>query len=188
MGGAVDGGINVPHSNKRMPRWRKNEDDDELEEDPEMERRYIFGGHVAEYMKKLQDEGKDEDYKRQFGKYIKEGVTADDLEEMYTKCHAAIRADPNASRKEKKEYKKGKSYRVPKQNREDKADKVRKALLAMGKKSVSAMDWKEDAEATEEKVEAAPAEVEEDDETLMICSELAAYALSFLIDVLDHTG
>merc|ERR1719354_1504694 len=34
-------------------------------------------------------------WQRQFGRYIKEGVTADSMEEMYQKCHEAIRADPS---------------------------------------------------------------------------------------------
>jgi len=171
--GAVDGGLNIPHSNKRMPRWKKDDDGEDVE-DPEMERNYIFGQHVADYMKKLQEEGKDEDYKRQFGRYVKEGVGADDLEKMYTACHAAIRADPHKGLKSKEEKTKaaykGKSFKVPKQNREDRADKVRKALLEMGKKSVSAMDWKEEAAAAEDDAPAedagAGAEAEEDDEDL----------------------
>ena len=33
-------------------------------------------------------------------RYIKEGITADDLEEIYKKAHAAIRADPTHVKKE----------------------------------------------------------------------------------------
>ena len=35
----------------------------------------------------------------QFSQYIKNGLTADGLEEMYTKCHAAIRKDPTPKKK-----------------------------------------------------------------------------------------
>ena len=37
----------------------------------------------------------DEDsYKKQFSKYIDNGITSASVEAMYKKCHAAIRADP----------------------------------------------------------------------------------------------
>jgi len=40
-------------------------------------------------------EGEDgEAYQRQFGRYVKEGIKSADLEKIYTKAHAAIRADP----------------------------------------------------------------------------------------------
>merc|ERR1712054_445958 len=134
---------------------------------------YIFGGHVSDYMKKLQEED-EQAYDRQFKLYIRAGVGADDIEDMYTKAHAAIRADPNKKRAgtELGRFKTGaanrprekKSYKVAKTTREDKADAVRQKLLEMGKKSVSAMDWKEDENAAvEEKVEE-DAAVEEDDE------------------------
>merc|ERR1712141_157991 len=56
-------------------------------------RDHIFGKHVAEYMRHLLEEDEDA-YKRQFGAFIKQGVTADDMEGMYTKAHASIRKDP----------------------------------------------------------------------------------------------
>merc|ERR1719209_1494583 len=45
----------------------------------------------------------DEDsYKRQFSRFIKLGVTAEELEGMYKKAHAAIRADPAKQAKPEK--------------------------------------------------------------------------------------
>merc|ERR1712242_540975 len=41
----------------------------------------------------------EEAYKKQFSRYIKLGVTPDSIEGMYTKAHAAIRADPSAKAK-----------------------------------------------------------------------------------------
>lgn len=52
----------------------------------------------------LQDEDSDA-YQKQFGKYIKLGVSADNLEALYKKVHAAIRADPAAKTTEKKDVK-----------------------------------------------------------------------------------
>lgn len=87
--GAVDGGLSVPHSTKRFPGY----DAGNNKYNADVHRQHIFGLHVANYMKQLQ--GEDEDaYKRQFSKYIANGVTSASIEPMYKKCHAAIRADP----------------------------------------------------------------------------------------------
>lgn len=90
MKGAVDGGINIPHSEKRFPGYDK--EGGQLEAD--VHRSHIFGTHVGDYMSELEE--KDEEaYKRQFSRYIKAGLTGDSLEAMYTKAHAAIRANPD---------------------------------------------------------------------------------------------
>merc|ERR1719402_159059 len=44
--------------------------------------------------------------KRQFSRFIKLGVTSDELEGMYKKAHAAIRADPTRQAKPKKQVEK----------------------------------------------------------------------------------
>jgi len=93
--GACDGGVNVPHKDRRFPGTTK--EGKEYKPNPEVHRKYIFGGHVAEYMARL--EGEDEDaLKKQFGRYVKEGIKSADLEKLYTKAHAAIRADPFKAR------------------------------------------------------------------------------------------
>lgn len=89
MKGAVDGGLDIPHSTKRFPGYDK----EAKEFNAEVHRDHIFGKHVAEYMRHLLEDDEDA-YKRQFGTFIKHGVTADDMEGLYTKAHAAIRKDP----------------------------------------------------------------------------------------------
>ncbi|XP_068220513.1 large ribosomal subunit protein uL18B [Palaemon carinicauda] len=89
MKGAVDGGIEVPHSEKRFPGYDK----EAKEFNASVLRDHIFGKHIADYMRELMDEDEDA-YKRQFSRYIKAGITADELEEIYKKAHAGIRADP----------------------------------------------------------------------------------------------
>lgn len=98
--GAVDGGLEIPHSSKRFPGY----DSDSKEFSAEVHRDHIFGKHVGEYMKVLQDDDEDA-YKRQFSQYIKNGITADSLEGMYKKCHAAIREDPAQKPAAKKDVK-----------------------------------------------------------------------------------
>ena len=45
--GALDGGLDVPHSDKRFAGFKK----DEKQLDADFHRNYIFGGHVASYMR-----------------------------------------------------------------------------------------------------------------------------------------
>lgn len=101
MKGAVDGGLHIPHSTKRFPGSHQVvEDDSKVNKfDAAVHRERIFGQHVANYMRKLQEES-EESYQRQFSKYIEAGIGADDIEEMYEKVHAAIREDPNKKRGE----------------------------------------------------------------------------------------
>merc|ERR1712002_62998 len=89
MKGAVDGGLEIPHSVKRFPGY----DNEEKKLDAEVHRNHIFGQHVADYMRHLQEED-EEAFKRQFSRFIKLGVTADSMEALYKKAHAAIRSDP----------------------------------------------------------------------------------------------
>ncbi|CAK9292014.1 unnamed protein product, partial [Gordionus sp. m RMFG-2023] len=100
MKGACDGGIDIPHSNKRFPGYDK----ESKEYNPDVHRERIFGLHISNYMKLLQ-ENNDDKYNKHFSQYIKNNVDPDTIEEMYKKVHAAIRANPTHVAKPKKEYK-----------------------------------------------------------------------------------
>jgi large subunit ribosomal protein L5e len=96
--GACDGGIDVPHKDRRFP-GSKRAENKEWEGNPETHKKYIFGGHVAEWMKTLaDDEEKRERAKNQFKRFIDAGLTPDKLEALYAAAHKAIRADPNKKR------------------------------------------------------------------------------------------
>lgn len=77
MKGAVDGGLNIPHSTKRFPGY----DNESKNFNAEVHRGHIFGTHVAEYMKSLEEEDP-EAFKRQFSQYIKLGINADQVSYM----------------------------------------------------------------------------------------------------------
>jgi len=131
MKGASDGGIYIPHSENRFPGY----DIESKELDAETLRRYIFGGHIAEYMETLADDD-EERYKSQFQGYIDDDLEADGLEELYQEAHKEIRADPfkkvegAAEKKTKEEYKKESlKYRGRKLTREERQEKV-KAKIA----------------------------------------------------------
>merc|ERR1711864_23755 len=81
MKGASDGGILIPHSENRFPGY----DIESKELDADTLRKYIFGGHVAEYMETLADDD-EERYKSQFQGYIDDEIEADGLEELYTEA------------------------------------------------------------------------------------------------------
>ncbi|XP_061549720.1 60S ribosomal protein L5a isoform X1 [Phycodurus eques] len=73
--GAVDGGLAIPHSLKRFPGY----DTESKEFNAEVHRKHIMGMNVADYMSYLMEEDEDT-YKRQFSRFIKNGVTPDTME------------------------------------------------------------------------------------------------------------
>ncbi|KAF0852778.1 60S large subunit ribosomal protein uL18 (rpL5) [Andalucia godoyi] len=120
--GAVDGGVQIPHKEKRFPGYNKEEE----KFDAAVLRKYIFGGHVAAYMKSLQSEDQ-ERYARQFSQFIKAGIKAEDLEKTYTQVHANIRKNPDAVPTQKKtaeEYAATKKFVLSKVNRKARANRV----------------------------------------------------------------
>uniref|UniRef100_A0A0V0J537 Large ribosomal subunit protein uL18 n=1 Tax=Schistocephalus solidus TaxID=70667 RepID=A0A0V0J537_SCHSO len=117
--GAVDGGLNIPHSASRFP----GNDPESGECNAEVHRARILGHHVAEYMKALKEESEDT-YKRQFSAYLKEGITEDMIEGMYLSAHEAIRKDPSPSKAEKKEVKKQRFNRK-RMNQKERRERVR---------------------------------------------------------------
>lgn len=127
--GASDGGILVPHSEKRFPGY----DIESKELDAETLRKYIYGGHVAEYMETLADDD-EERYSSQFAKYIEDDVEADALEDLYAEAHKAIREDPfkkvegEGEKKTKEEWK-----AISKQHKTARLSKAEKAANVQAK-------------------------------------------------------
>lgn len=101
--GAVDGGINVPHSESRFVGY----DSEQSKLDTDVLRKHIFGVHVSDYMNKLKEEDSSK-YEKVFSQYIKKGIKPEGIEAMYQNAHKKIRASPEAKKKttEKKETKK----------------------------------------------------------------------------------
>jgi len=103
MKGAIDGGLDVPHSVNRFPGFTKGKEGEKDKYEPEKLSQRIYGQHVAKYMKHLKENDVDK-YNRHFSQYIKEGIEPDNLEDMYDKVHRAIRKDPSAPPKTKKDW------------------------------------------------------------------------------------
>merc|ERR1712164_227391 len=97
MKGAFDGGLEIPHSEKKFYGY----DPYEGEYSAEANRDRILGDHVATYMNALEEE-EEEEYKKKFSKYIEAGIKGDDLEALYLEVHKKIRANPEHVATEKK--------------------------------------------------------------------------------------
>merc|ERR1712196_367641 len=87
MKGAVDGGLNIPHNVKRFPGYDK----DDKSFDAETLSKYIYGGHVAEYMEGLEEED-EEKYNKHFAKFVEEDVDADGMEDLLKEVHSKPKA------------------------------------------------------------------------------------------------
>ncbi|KAG8489521.1 hypothetical protein CXB51_017543 [Gossypium anomalum] len=124
--GALDGGVDIPHSEKRFAGFNK----DSKQLDPEGHRKYIYGGHVAAYMKNLMED-EPEKYQSHFSKYIKRGIEPDSIEGMYKRVHAAIRADPEAKKSKKEPRKEHKRYNLKKLSYEERKAKLIDRLKAL---------------------------------------------------------
>ncbi|XP_038649770.1 60S ribosomal protein L5-A [Scyliorhinus canicula] len=116
--GAVDGGLSIPHSTKRFPGY----DSESKEFNPEVHRKHIFGVNIAEYMRYLMEEDEDA-FKKQFSQYVKHGVTADMIEDLFKKAHATIRENPIHEKKPKREVKK-KRWNRPKMSLQQRQDRI----------------------------------------------------------------
>lgn len=124
--GALDGGLDIPHSDKRFAGYSK----ESKQLDAEVHRKYIYGGHVAAYMRTL-IEDEPEKYQLQFSEYIKRGIEPDDMEEMYKKVHAGIRADPTVKKSEKQPPKEPKRFNLKKLTYEERKAKLIERVKAL---------------------------------------------------------
>lgn len=122
--GAVDGGLKIPHSERRFPGY----DSEAKKFEPEVLKKRIFGQHVADYMTTLKEE-EAEEYKARFSQYVKNGVEPAQIPEIYKKAHAAIRADPSFTKKVHKDAPK-KHWGKKRINIKQRKDRIRQILAA----------------------------------------------------------
>jgi len=95
--GVADGGVEIPHGVSRFVGYNK----EESKLNAEILRKYIFGGHVGDYMGRLSKE-EPERYASHFSGFVKAGITAANLADKWAAVHKAIRANPVHAKKEKK--------------------------------------------------------------------------------------
>uniref|UniRef100_A0A7N1A804 Large ribosomal subunit protein uL18 C-terminal eukaryotes domain-containing protein n=1 Tax=Kalanchoe fedtschenkoi TaxID=63787 RepID=A0A7N1A804_KALFE len=124
--GALDGGLDIPHSEKRFAGFSK----DSKQLDAEVHRKYIYGGHVAAYMRTLMED-EPEKYQTHFSEYVKRGIEADNIEELYKKVHATIRANPAPHKSDKPAPTEHKRYNLKKLTYEQRKAKLIERLNAL---------------------------------------------------------
>lgn len=94
MKGAADGGLNVPHSDKRFPGQVEGEENKVL-------RSRVLGGHVDEYMKAIKGTEKATLQFRLWSECLKASGCAT-VEKLFTKVHEEIRKNPDLVKKAEK--------------------------------------------------------------------------------------
>jgi large subunit ribosomal protein L5e len=139
--GALDGGLDIPHSDKRFAGFKK----DEKQLDAEVHRKYIYGGHVADYMRTLAED-EPEKFQSHFSEYIKKGISADEMEAIYKKVHAAIRADPSLVKSTKEQPKTHKRYNLKKLTYDERKASLVQRLNALNSSAGADVDDDEDDE------------------------------------------
>lgn len=129
--GACDGGIEVPHSERRFVGY----DAEEKKLNPETLRKYIFAGHVADYMRSLKEED-NEKYQKHFSRYVKQNINPDDIEGLWSKVHANIRKDPSFKKSTKERPKEQKRFSKRPMSLAQRKDRVRQKLAARNRSAI----------------------------------------------------
>jgi len=125
--GALDGGLNIPHSEQRFYGY----DREAKKLDPKKLRSAIYAQHVVEYMRKLADEDPSK-YQKQFSRYIAAGITPDKVEDVIRTVHRKIRENPSLIKTVKhrpaKPRRFGTKLKLTRQQREENKLAKKKAL------------------------------------------------------------
>ena len=94
--GAVDGGIDIPHNEKRF--YMDEDDGDKKIYSAESMRERLLGGGVTEYMEHIKEQDEEEgtnNFGKLFSSYVKEGLGPENYQDTLLAVHKAIRADPS---------------------------------------------------------------------------------------------
>jgi len=128
--GALDGGLDIPHKPKRFPVNKQQPN----KFDPKTLRKYIYGQHVAEYMKSLKEKNPSK-YEKQFSRYLKAGKGPEEVEKMWTSVHAKIRADPTYTKVVRQKQPVKKRFHKLKKNNKQRKDRIKQKLASAQKPS-----------------------------------------------------
>jgi len=128
MKGVADGGVEVPHGVSRFVGFNR----EEKKLNADTLRKYLFGGHVSDYMTRIQKESP-EKYEKHFSQFVKAGITPANFESKWAAVHKAIRADPSAKKSEKPKPETQKKYNKKRLNIGQRKNKIRQALAYRAK-------------------------------------------------------
>jgi large subunit ribosomal protein L5e len=143
--GALDGGLNIPHSEKRFVGYSR--EDKSL--DAETLAKFIYGGHVADYMNEMQEEDP-EKYQVHFAKYVENDLDGDGLEDMYKEVHAAIRANPVQEKKQRSKPSETQKWKPAKLTYDERKANLKAKLAALQEAGGDAKPADDDDEEEEE--------------------------------------
>jgi len=128
--GAIDGGIEIPHSEKRFVGY----DEEQKKLDPEILRKHILGSHVADYMNKVKSD-EPAKFDKLFSQYVKKGIKPEGLEAAWQKVHKEIRSNPDPRKKPKEKPKERKTYNKKRLTLAQRKSKVQQKLASRAKKA-----------------------------------------------------
>merc|ERR1712216_1031812 len=124
--GALDGGLNIPHSVRRFPCGEKDGHDAELP------RKYVYGGHIGEYMEQMEEDD-EEMYKEHFSRYIAADINNDNMEDTWQAVYDKIREDPEHKKSDRKQPAKKRNKKA-KLNASQRQNKVNQKIASFAKK------------------------------------------------------
>jgi large subunit ribosomal protein L5e len=122
--GALDGGIEIPHNEKRFV------GNDGKKMDHEVMGKYILGGHVEEYMETMEEE-EPEKYQAHFAKYIEAGIEVGEMEDLFKGVHEKIRAAPVVAKKTRTKPAETKIWQPVKISYEERKERLKAKLATL---------------------------------------------------------
>jgi len=128
MKGALDGGLDIPHKPKRFPANKQQP----KKFDPKVLRKYIYGGHISDYMKQLQAKNPTK-YQSQFARYVKSGKGPEDVEKMWAGVHSKIKENPAHVKVVRQKAPVHKRHQQLKRNNKQRKDRIRQKLASAQK-------------------------------------------------------
>jgi large subunit ribosomal protein L5e len=133
--GATDGGLEVPHSETRFVGY----DEEGKKLNTDILRKYIFGGHVKEYMEKVKKADPTK-YEKHFSKYVANKIDSANLEATWAKVHKAIRATPLKKAAAKPKPEKQKRHNKARISLAQRRDKIKQKLAHKAKQDATKAD------------------------------------------------
>jgi len=122
--GCLDGGLEMPYNEKRLVGYMP----ESKELDSEVLEKYLFNGHVGEYMEEMEEESPDK-YDAHFAAYHAAELNYDNMQDVFSEMHDKIRENPERVKKERTAPAEKKIWKDKKITYEQRKEKL-KAKLA----------------------------------------------------------
>lgn len=124
--GAIDGGIKIPHNEKRFVGY------DALTKKYEANstKNYIYGSHISDHMNDLKEEEPTR-FRSQFRSYINLQIKPEELSQLYEKVHNSVRKKSLSERKLRSKTHFFSNLRTLKHTYEERKENLRKKLVSL---------------------------------------------------------